>query len=229
MINMIDHHIFHQFDEELSLLHNQVYEMGQLALSQLCLSLESLREKNPELASETIRRESEVNKFEVAIDTAIFQILAKRCPVAGDLRAVVSATRIANNLERIGDEAAKFANYVLYLYGKQDSGSGEYPLDDVFKLGKMSVEIVREVIAAFETLDLAKAREIDGYQDGLTREFVDSLHGLMAPSQREGHSVGDSVVVNLMLKTLEKIGNHARDIAEGIIFQVSGQDVRINS
>ena len=220
-------HIHQKFDEELQLLHNHVCKMGDLVLSQLCLALESLREKNLQLANETIRHETEVNKFEVTIDTEIFQILAKRCPIASDLRAVMTASRVVNNFERIGDEAAKIANFVLYLHNEDGHDPDQCQLADVFKLGKMAVEILRDTLSAFESLDENKASEIDGYQSGLTQAFLDSLHGLMDRFREDKQSVGNSVIVSLILKALENIGIHARDIAEGIIFQVSGKDLRL--
>lgn len=226
MSGKLEQHIIHQYDEELRCLHLHVCEMGQLVLGQLCLSLESLRTRNLELAKETIHREREVNWFEVSTDTEIFNLLAKRCPIASDLRTVMASSRIINTLERIGDEAAKLANFVVFLNTKEGGDPEQCPLDDVYKMGKMTVEIVRDAIAAHETLDEAKAREISVRQGDLTREFKNSLQGLMSRPREGGYNIGNSVNVSLMLKALEKIGNHAENIAESIVFEVSGLDTR---
>ncbi len=227
MSNRIERHILHCYDEELQSLHTLISKMAELVLSQLCHSLEALKKVDPNLAEQVIQREREVNQLEVTADSEILNILARRCPVAGDLRFVMAASRIINNLERIGDEAAKIANFVLFLHTEGSHDPAAYPLDEVYTVGDLAIATLHHALEAVTEINRAKAEAIPLHHKALDDQFKLSLHRLMnGPQPKNDHQVSHSVRVVLMLKALERVGDHAQNLAESVIFQVAGKDVR---
>ncbi len=224
MTNTFDRHTIHRYDEELQALHFQVMEMGELVLNQLCLALESLHNKDLSLAQGIIDRERIVNEMEVSADTVVCAILVKRCPKGSDLRTVLVASKIVNNLERIGDEAVKLANFVAYLYSNGHGDANNLPLDDIYKLGAFSIDIMQSALEVFERLDAGQARQIGEFHRTQGREFQHGLHNLMALLQSEKTNVANAVSQVLIMKALERIGEHAQRIAELVIFQLEGEE-----
>ncbi len=224
MTSTFDRHTIHRYDEELQALHFQVLEMAELVLNQLCLALESVHNKDLSLAQGIIDRERIVNEMEVSADTVVCAILVKRCPKGGDLRTVLAASKIVNNLERIGDEAVKLANFVAYIHSTGTSNAHGQPLDDIYRLGGFAIDIVQSALEVFERLDGEQARQIDAFHASLDQEFQHGLRNLMAALQAEKTNVANAVSQVLMMKALERIGEHAQRIAELVIFQVEGEE-----
>ena len=223
MTNTFDRHTIHRYDEELHALHFQVMEMGELVLNQLCLVMESLHNMDLPLAQGIIDRERIVNEMEVSADTVVCSILVKRCPKGTDLRTVLAASRIVNNLERIGDETVKLANFVVYSYSNGQGDENNLPLE-LFKLGASSIDIMQSALEVFERLDAVQARQTEELHLNLGREFQRGLHNLMDLLQSQKISVADAVSQVLMMKALERIGEHAQRIAESVIFQLEGEE-----
>ena len=227
MSDQTERHILQCFDEELQSLHNLISKMSELVLSQLCQSLESLKKVDPNLAEQVIQREREVNQFEVTTDSEILTILARFSPVSGDLRFVMAAYKIINELERIGDEAAKIANFVLFLHTDGGDNPETYPLDEVYAVGDLAITTLHHALQAVAEIDVAKAKAITHDHKALDDQFKYSLHRLMnGPQPQNDHQVSHSVRVVLMLKALERVGDHAQNLAESVIFQVTGEVVR---
>ena len=220
-------HILHSVDEEFKCLQTLISKMAELVFSQLCHSLDSLKKFDPNLAEQVIQREREVNQFEVRTDSEILTILARHCPVAGDLRFVMATSKSINDLERIGDEAAKIANFVMFLHTDGDHDPATYPLDDVYAVGDLAITTLRHVLQAVAENDVVKAKEIRQEQKTLNDQFKASVHRLMnGPKQNNDYQVSSSVQVVLILKALERVGDHAQNLAESVIFLVTGEDVR---
>jgi phosphate transport system protein len=226
MSNSFDRHTIHRFDEELQALHFQVVEMGELVSNQLCLALESIKNRDLSLAKGIIDREKVVNEMEVSADTVICTILVKRCPKGSDLRTVLAASKIVNNLERIGDESAKLANFVAYMHSHEHVDANNFPLGEICKLGGVSIEIVQSALEVFERLDGEQARQVGKFHRTLDQQFQHGLHNLMAFLQVEKTNVSNAVSQVLMMKALERIGDHAQHIAELVIFQIEGEEPR---
>jgi phosphate transport system protein len=228
MSDQIERHILHYIDEELKSLHTLISKMAELVFSQLCQSLESLKKVDPNLAEQVIQREREVNQLEVTTDSEILTILARLSPVAGDLRFVMAASKIINDLERIGDEAAKIANFVLFLHADDgDNPAAAYPLDDVYAVGDLAITTLHHALQTVAESDAAKAKAITHDHKALDDQFKASVHRLMnGPQPKNDYQVSHSVRVVLMLKALERVGDHAQNLAESVIFQVTGEDVR---
>ncbi len=226
MSDATERHTFHRFDEELQALHLKVGEMGELVLSQLRQALEALRNRDLPLAREIIDRERRVNEREVGANVEICTILARRCPVAADLRRVMAASRIVDNLERIGDEAVKLANFVDYLHTEGENIGGNFSLEEIYRLGGLAIESVQAVLEVFERLDGEKAKNIGEFHRGLSQEFQAGLHRVMASLREEKQQVGIAVSQVLMMKALEQVGDHAQNIAEYVLFQLEGEEPR---
>jgi phosphate transport system protein len=201
--------------------------MAELVFSQLVQSLGSLKKFDPNLAEQVIHREREVNQLEVKADSEILIILARLSPVASDLRYVMTASKIINDIERIGDEAAKIANFVLFLHTDGYHDPATYPLDDVYVVGDLAITILHHALQAVADSDAEKAKVITDDHKALDDQFKASLHRLMnGPQPRNDYQVSHSVRVVLMLKALERVGDHAQNLAESVIFRVTGEDVR---
>lgn len=227
MSDQIERHILHYIDEELKTLHTLISKMAELVFSQLCQSLESLKKVDPNLAEQVIQREREVNQLEVSTDSEILIILARFSLVAGDLRFVMAASKIINDLERIGDEAAKIANFVLFLHADGDHAPATYPLEDVYAVGDLAITTLHHALQAVAESDEAKAKMITHDHKALDDLFKANVHRLMnGPQPKNDYQVNHSVRVVLMLKALERVGDHAQNLAESVIFQVTGEDVR---
>jgi phosphate transport system protein len=226
MTSSFDRHTIHRFDEELQALHFQIVEMGELVLNQLCLALDSLKNRDLAQAQGIINRERVVNDMEVSADTVICTVMVKRCPKGSDLRTVMAASKIVNNLERIGDEAAKLANFVAYLHLHGHGDANDFPLDDIYRLGGVSIGIVRSAVEVFERLDGGQARGVVEFHRTLDQQFQHGLHHLMDFLQAEKTNVSNAVSQVLMMKALERIGDHALRIAELVVFQLEGEEPR---
>ena len=226
MTNTFDRHTIHRFDEELQALHFQVLEMGELVVNQLCLAMESVKNKDLTLAHRIIDSERTVNEMEVAAGTVVCAILAKRCPKGRDLRTVLATSKIVNNLERIGDEAVKLANFVAYMHLDGHGDANNFPLDDICRLGGVSIGIVRSALEVFERLDGEQARRVVEFHRTLDQQFQHGLHHLMDFLQAEKTNVSNAVSQVMMMKALERIGDHAQRIAELVVFQLEGEEPR---
>ena len=223
MTDSAEPHTVHSFDEELRSLHFNVLEIGELVLNQLCLALESLKSRDLPLARRIVERGLAVNAMETGANAVIFTILAKRCPKAGDLRVVMAASKIVADLERIGDEALKLANFVAYLHDYDGQGSEHFPFDDIGRLGGVAVEIARAALDAYERLDGARARQVGELQHALDREFQAGLRRLMDLLQAEKTDKGFAVSQVLMMKALDRVGDHAQSVAGHVIYQLDGE------
>ena len=228
MSDQIEGHILHYIDEELKYLHALISKMGELVFSQLFQSLESLKKVDSNLAEQVIQREREVNQLEVSTDSNILTILARFSLVANDLRLVMAASKIINDLERIGDEAAKIANFVLFLHTDVDHNNpATYPLEDIYAVGDLAVTTLQHALQAVAESDGTKAKAIAIDHKALDDLFKASVHRLMNGQQpKNDYQVSHSVRVVLILKALERVGDHAQNLAESVIFQMTGEDVR---
>ena len=226
MASTFDRHTLHGYDDELQALHFQALEMGELVLNQLCLALESVHNRDLPLAQGVLDRERVVNEMEVSADTVICAILVKRCPKGRDLRTVLAASKIVGNLEHIGDEAAKLANFVMYMHTAEGNSANSLPLNEIHRLGGVSINIVQAVLEVFERLDGEQARQIGEIHQTLDQQFQQGLRNVMDLLQVEKSNVADAVSQVLMLKALERVGDYAQRIAELVLYQLEGEEPR---
>lgn len=229
MNTAIEGHTVQRYDGELNNLCLIVLEMGGLVMDQTRTALEALHRKDLDAARRVIDRDHQVNELELRADEEVVSIIARRAPVAKDLRAIIAISKTITDLERIGDEAAKVAGFVLSVFDNDSADPSEHLLRDIGTVGKMALRLQKEALEAFDKLDLEKAEQLAlGYSD-LDQEFQSGIRRLATFIMEDSRNVGHVVNIVLILKALERIGGHARNIAEYVIYLVRGEDVRHQS
>jgi phosphate transport system protein len=216
-------HISAQFNEELEAVKNHLLKMGGRVESQVTAAVESLVERNSADAADVITMDKEVNQMEVNIDDECARILARRQPAASDLRLVLACARVVTDLERIGDEAAKIARQAIILC---EEGVSPSNFVEIRHIGVLISEMLRKSLDAFTRLDVETAVEVVKEDRNVDREYGSAMRSLVTFMMEDPRSI--SAVLNEMwaLRSLERVGDHASNIAEHVIYLVRGLDVR---
>ena len=220
-------HILSRYNEELERLRTDVLHMGGLAESQVQAALRSLAEGNASMASEVVRNEARVNQYEVEIDNECNRILATRAPTASDLRLVVAMIKTITDLERVGDEAHKIAHISLRHSGL-DRGLGDgYRV--VRHLGRTVLEHLHEALDVFARLDARAAiatvrrdRAVDEEFDAVQRQCITFMI-------EDPRTIRASIDLLWVARALERVGDHAKNMCEYVLYMVGGRDVRHTS
>lgn len=226
MTQTLEGHTVQRYDGELNNLHLRVLEMGGLVLDQVRHSLRSLRDKDPSFANTVLERENEVDKLEVEIDDDVITVIAKRGPVARDLRVIMSISKTITDLERIGDEAARVAHLAKGIYESERNHPGGHLMRDVITMGHLALEMLQESLGSFDSLNATHARALVCRENELDIEFQSSLRRLATFLLEDARNVGHAIHIVLLIKAIERIGDHARNIAEYVIYLIKGEDVR---
>jgi phosphate transport system protein len=218
-------HIHHRYDRELESLRNRVVAMGGLAESQVNDALTALREHNSELAEYVIRTDHRVNAQEVGIDEDCTYILARRQPAAGDLRMVMAIIKTITDIERIGDESEKIARATLDLESASFANM-EVLMQQIDALGLMVVGLLREALDAFVRMDLEAAVKTARKDKDIDKRYFELLSELIAHMKSEPADVEEFQSLIWVIRALERIGDHSKNICEYIVYLVRGKDVR---
>lgn len=222
----LEGHAHQRFDGELNHLHIELLEMAGLVYEQVRATLDALQHQNCDDFHIVIERESLIDSLEKKVDSIITEVLAKRSPVATDLRVIIAFSKAVTDLERIGDEAARIAHISTTFYDSEHNNPGVHLLRDITVMGKIVCEDLKEATEALDLLDQGKAEHLLNTQDDLDAEFQSSLRRLTTFILEDARNVGHAINIVLILKSLVRIGSHARNLAEYIVYTVSGQDVR---
>ena len=226
MATNLEGHTLHSYDGDLNHIHMLIVEMATLVLDQTKQALFSFNEQDFTIANMVIEREHEVDSYEKKIDDAIITTTARRSPVAKDLRVIMSLCKTVTDLERIGDEAAKISHITKEIFDNERADPSVHLLRDVTTMGSMAFDILQEAVLMLDKIDLEKAIQLVENHTELDIEFQSSLRRLSTFILEDSRNVGHTVSIVLILKALERIGDHARNIAEYIVFLVKGTDVR---
>ncbi len=222
----LEGHTVQRYNGELNNLHLKVMEMGCLVLDQARMALQALRTKNVDEVDQVVGREHEVHTLERTLDDDIVTIIAKRSPVAMDLRVIMSMSKAITDLERIGDEAARIACIGKELYSAEHNQPGKNLLRDVTTMGQLALEMLQESLESFDMLNATHANALVCRENELDIEFQSSFRRLATFLLEDARNVGHSIHIVLLIKAIERIGDHARNIAEYVIYMVRGEDVR---
>jgi phosphate transport system protein len=224
---MPEKHLSTQFDSELSAVSTRVMELGGLVESQIRLAIHALSQFSIESANEVSATEARVNAMEVDIDRDLASIIARRQPTARDLRLLMAISKTTANLERVGDEAEKMARMVRSII---DSGSPRsLPSNELRVAADMASGLLRKALDAFARLDTTAAVSILKEDDLIDQEFNGFVRKLITYMMEDPRMISPSLDLLFLAKAIERIGDHAKNIAEFIIYVVKGTDVRHTS
>ncbi len=221
---MTGEHLSRQYDSDLESIRSRVLLMGGLVETHFQDALSCLRSGNLERAEQVMQADGAVNQLEVILDEACSNLIVKRQPAANDLRAVMATIKVITDLERIGDEATKVARSAKRIFASEQVGVNSYEI--LRGLGTNTGEALHDALDAFARLDEPKARamiERDRTVDAEYRGVMDALVKMMSEDPR---TIGPVLETMWAAKSIERIGDHAKNIAEYVIFVVEGKDIR---
>jgi phosphate transport system protein len=217
------HHISQQYNLELDEIRTHLAEMGGMAQRQVNEAIQSLIDADLEKAEQVVRADSKVNKMEMSIDEECIRILARRQPAASDLRLVIAVTKAITDLERIGDEASKIARQAIAL---NRDGVAPRGYVEVRHIGGHVSRMLQDALDAFARLDMDLALKVVQTDKTVDMEYGTAMREMITFMIEDPRSI--SRVLNIMwsLRALERIGDHARNLAQYVVYLVKGQDVR---
>jgi len=219
-------HISGQFNADLEAIRNHMMSMGGLVERQVNHAVQAICSGDTQLADDVIRREDDVDKAEVAIDNECTQILVRRQPAASDLRMVLAVSRVVRDLERIGDEASKIAIHTLEV---NDSKNPQFCQQAIRYMGEEVVKMISGALDAFARHDVEGAIEVVRTDKLVDKQYASALRELITYMMEDPRSIGQAINILWILRAIERIGDHARNISEQVIYLVSGTDVRHSS
>ena len=224
---MSEKHLSSQFDSELGGVSTRVMELGGLVESQIRQAIYALSQFSVEVADQVTETETRVNAMEVEIDRELSSIIARRQPTARDLRLLIAISKATANLERVGDEAAKIARMVRSII--ESGAPRSLPSLELRVAADMASALLRKALDAFARLDTAAALSILKEDDLIDREFDGFVRKLITYMMEDPRMISASLDLLFIAKAIERIGDHAKNIAELIIYVVKGEDVRHNT
>jgi phosphate transport system protein len=221
---MPEKHLSTQFDSELNAVSSRVMELGGLVESQINNAFYALSQFSTESANLVIANEPRVNAMEIDIDRELSSIIARRQPTARDLRLLVAISKTTANLERVGDEADKIARMVKSIL---DSGSSRtLPTSGLRLACELASGLLRKSLDAFARLDTGVALTILKEDNLIDQEFDGFVRKLITYMMEDPRTISTSLDLLFIAKAVERVGDHAKNIAEFIIYIVKGADVR---
>jgi phosphate transport system protein len=216
-------HISQQFNNDLSELRNQLLNMGGIVERQVSDAVEALISNNSELAETVRETERDVDAMEVMLDEDCTQLIARRQPAASDLRLVISIIKMVSDVERIGDEASKIAKMAIKL---TEEGKAPRGYVEIKHISSHVVKMVNSALDAFARFDVDVALDILKEDHAVDAEYKSAIRSLMTFMMEDPRSISQIHSVMWVLRALERIGDHACNLAERVIYIVKGKDVR---
>ena len=218
-------HTSKQFDSELDAIRDRVLQMGGLVEHQIERAIESLLNNDETLMARVIADDKRVNGMEVGIDEACNYIIARRQPTAGDLRMVMTMIKTITDLERIGDEAKKIARMAQIL-SKKERVYGVPRYTQIRHAAILVLDMLRMSLDAFARLDLSAVSHIVR-QDGLVDdEYRAILRNLITYMMEDPRTISTAFEILFVAKAIERIGDHAKNMSEYVVYMIKGRDVR---
>ena len=219
-------HILRQFDEDLESIRNNVLSMGGMVEKQVENCIVALINSDSSIAEQVAMNDYQINSMEVSIDEECNQIIALRQPAASDLRLVMSIIKTISDLERIGDEAEKIGRYAVDL---ATESRNETYFAELKQMGDQVKEVLRKSLDAFARMDVASAYETAASDKLINDEYDLITRNLIKSMTEDRSSIEQGLRVMWCARALERIGDHAKNICEYVIFTVEGKDIRHTS
>ncbi|MEQ8387212.1 MAG: phosphate signaling complex protein PhoU [Alphaproteobacteria bacterium] len=215
---MSQDHIVKSYDEELNVLDDTLARMGGLAESQIAGALQAIVKRDSELGQRIVAGDQKIDELENEIDAMGIRLLALRQPMAKDLRNIVAAVRIAGDLERVADHAANIAKRAAPLSRVPELA----PVGSVPRLSQMVQGMIKDVLDAYRTRDITKARAVWRKDSELDDMYMSLFRELLTYMMEDPRNIGPCLHVVFIAKNIERIGDHATNIAEAILYMVEG-------
>ena len=217
-------HTSKQFDAELDAVRAQVLQMGGLVESQIRLAIEALISDDVALMERVINDDHRVNALEVQIDESCNQIIALRQPAAGDLRMVLTVVKTITDLERIGDEAAKIARMGKLVSQKKSLILPRYT--EIKLIAELALDMLHKSLDAFARLDLILTAQVVRQDELIDEEFRSIMRYLITYMMEDPRTISIALEILFIAKAIERIGDHAKNMSEYVVYMIKGKDVR---
>jgi phosphate transport system protein len=222
---MAHDHTNKQFDAEMESIRSGVLSMGGMVEKQLTRAIDLLqRDDDAQLVGQVGADEAAINQLQMTIDQECAQIIARRQPAAVDLRMVLTVSKIVNDLERIGDEVKKVAYKAAQTRGSDKLTRVRYY--DVARAAEQSMAMLRLALDSFARLDVAAAAEVVGRDEAIDAAFASILRQLISYMMEDPRTISPALEIVFIAKSIERIGDHAKNVAEAVVQLVKGKDVR---
>jgi phosphate transport system protein len=216
-------HISKQFDAELEDVRTRVLQMGGLVEEQIRRAADALVTGDMAEIAAIQENDHRVNAMEVDLDEACSHIIARRQPAAGDLRLLIAVIKTITDLERIGDEAEKIARMAKLIH---DAERMHMPRIEIRHVATLALAMLRKSLDAFARLDVEAAQEVVEQDRAVDSEFRSILRQLITFMMEDPRTISRCLEVLFVAKALERIGDHAKNMAEYVVYMVEGRDVR---
>ncbi len=217
-------HLSKQFDLELENIRTRILQMGGLVEQQVSSAIDAFSTGNLNAMQHVVDTDREVDSLEVAIDEDCTLLIARRQPTARDLRLVMAVSRIVTDLERIGDKAAKIARMSQKLYATERHHFP--PLSDIRHCGQLAIKMLQGALDSLARMDIDTARQAIREDAAIDAGFNGVLRQLITYMMEDPRTIGESLDIIWIAKAIERVGDHASNIAENVVYVVSGVDIR---
>jgi len=221
---MVGDHSSKQYDQELEAIRSKVLLMGGMVETQFDEALNCFRVGNCQLADKVMTDDQAVNQLEVQLDDACSHLIVRRQPAANDLRTVMATIKVITDLERIGDEAAKIARTAKNMHERGTVSFNHY--DIVRTISRNTADMLHDALDAFARLDGKAALQIIARDDEVDFEFRTILRNMITFMMEDPRTISSALDTLWVAKAIERIGDHAKNIAEYVIYVAEGRDIR---
>ncbi|MFO7580484.1 phosphate signaling complex protein PhoU [Nitrosomonas halophila] len=217
-------HISKKFDADLEDVRTRVLQMGGLVEEQIERAVEALTEGNEHMIEQVIDNDHRVNAMEVKIDELCCQIIARRQPAAGDLRMIMTVINTITDLERMGDEAAKIARMAKLIYSADRMYVPRFV--EIKHIANIAINMLHKALDAFARLDPNASAEIVRQDEQVDEEFRSIIRQLITFMMEDPRKISTAIEILFAAKAIERIGDHAKNMSEYVVYMVKGKDVR---
>jgi len=217
-------HTSKQYEAELDTICTRVLQMGGLVEAQIRAAIDGFSSGDSQLLARVVEDDHRVNSYEVSIDEACANLIARRQPAASDLRLIMAISKTVTDLERIGDEAEKVARMSKLIHERGMQPAHRFP--GIRHAATAAIAMLRLALDAFARRDAATAAEVLTQDDAIDAEFRSTLRQLITFVMEDPRIISTALEIVWVAKAIERIGDHAKNMAEQVIYIVKGTDVR---
>ena len=217
-------HTSKQFDQELEAVRARVLQMGGLVEEQIINAMEALSTGNIELANTVMANDHRVNAFEVGLDEECSMIIARRQPTASDLRMLLTVIKTITDLERIGDEASKVARMATLIYATDRIVAPRFT--EIKHMATIVLDMLRKALDGFARLEVSNASLIARFDEAVDEEYRMVLRHLITYMMEDPRTISMFIEIIFAAKAVERMGDHAKNMSEYVVYMVKGKDVR---